>query len=61
MASAAVDLGDEGGWRTNEGEGWTAEEDSTLLAARAGGGISDFRGGVIFWGSWERTFWGMGK
>ena len=41
-ASAAVDLGDEGGWRTNEGEGWTAEEDTALLASRwpegAGGG-----------------------
>ena len=30
----ALDLGDEGSWRTNEGEDWTAEQDATLMAAR---------------------------
>lgn len=34
-APAPPEVGDEEGWRNGEGEGWTAEEDRALLAARS--------------------------
>jgi hypothetical protein len=37
VANDGVDLGDEGGWLSGEGDDWSAEEDDALLRAKAQG------------------------